>query len=283
MSDPHRRRPAAGDARILRVGAEPPRRRPPLSSADGPAAAGRSAEGLRHPGRAMKAVRRRSGPDRDRRGGNRPGVRRSLSRGHRGDAGWTPCPRGPSPIGYIRAYATALGLDPDAGGRAVPGRRARADERCARRSAWSTRRPPRRRVPDRARPGDHRRHRAVNVAQRAMMAAAPPPPLALRGPDRQGAGPDSRAGRWNWASLPAPVESTTPRRTRPRPGRGHRGETRSERARRARCRARVGERRRSTWPALTATFVGPRGRSTRPAIARQASVVTRPGDQGRRP
>lgn len=119
-------------------------------------------------------------------------------------------PSRPFTIGYIRAYATALGLDPD-----LATERFKSDE-------------PVLDEPLRAPVGvpDDKDPRVAafligaliiiaaivlwNVAQRAMMAAAPPPPLAPAAQTAKALG-QIKAGTVELGyPLPAPVESTTP-------------------------------------------------------------------------
>ena len=119
-------------------------------------------------------------------------------------------PSRPFTIGYVRAYATALGLDPDA---AVE--RFKTDE-------------PVLDEPLRAPVGvlDEKDPRVAaftigalviivaivlwNVAQRAMMAAAPPPPLASEQQAQQLLAKLKTGTMTLGEPLPAPVESTTP-------------------------------------------------------------------------
>lgn len=119
-------------------------------------------------------------------------------------------PSRPFTIGYIRAYATALGLDPD-----LATERFKADE-------------PVLDEPLRAPIGliDEKDPRVAifmaaalviiaaivlwNVAQRAMMAAAPPPPLAPPSQTEKALAQIKPETVELGAPLPAPVESTTP-------------------------------------------------------------------------
>ena len=119
-------------------------------------------------------------------------------------------PSRPFTIGYIRAYATALGVDPD-----VAIERFKSDE-------------PVLDEPLRAPVGvpDEKDPRVAafligaliiiaaivlwNVAQRAMMAAAPPPPLAPAAQSAKALS-EMKSGTFELGyPLPAPVESTTP-------------------------------------------------------------------------
>lgn|GEM_PF-316865 len=119
-------------------------------------------------------------------------------------------PSRPFTIGYIRAYATALGLDPD-----LATERFKSDE-------------PVLDEPLRAPVGvpDEKDPRVAafligaliiiaaivlwNVAQRAMMAAAPPPPLAPPAQTAKALGQIKSGTVELGYPLPAPVESTTP-------------------------------------------------------------------------
>jgi len=119
-------------------------------------------------------------------------------------------PSRPFTIGYVRAYATALGLDPDAAVERFKTEEPVLDE------------------PLRAPVGvlDEKDPRVAaftigalviiaaivlwNVAQRAMMAAAPPPPLASEQQAQQLLAKLKGGTMTLGEPLPAPVESTTP-------------------------------------------------------------------------
>jgi transcriptional regulator with XRE-family HTH domain len=159
-------------------------------------------------GEALKVIRHDRGVSLDDRA-ERPRVRRSYLEAleeMRLDA----LPSRPFTIGYIRAYATALGLDPDAAVERFKTEEPVLDE------------------PLRAPVGvpDEKDPRVAafligalviiaaivlwNVAQRAMMAAAPPPPLASERQAEQLLAKLKPATVELGEPLPAPVESTTP-------------------------------------------------------------------------